>query len=148
MVDNCAACQKFRVGLRDQLTPHTRLLKPPHHRHTVGIDTLTITPPSEDGYKYIITIVNHYTHHVYLYPAKAHDSENIANALMGYIGNFRLFDELASDPGSDITSQAIKELNSWLGLRHKVSLVDVHTSNGCENTNKQLFSIFQHWSTT
>jgi hypothetical protein len=79
-----------------------------------------------------------------LYPAKAHDSENIANALMGYIGNFGLFDELASDPGSDITSQAIKELNSWLGLRHKVSLVDVHTSNGCENTNKQ---IIQHLST-
>ena len=144
MVDNCATCQKFRVGIRDQLTPHTRVLKPPHHRHTVGIDTLTITPPSEDGYKYIITMVNHYTHHVYLYPAKTHDSENIANALMGYIGNFGLFDELASDPGSDITSQAIKELNSWLGLRHKVSLVDVHTSNGCENTNKQ---IIQHLST-
>ncbi len=35
-------------------------------------------------------------------------------------------------------------LNSLLGLRHKVSLVDVRTSNGCENTIKQ---VLQHIST-
>jgi hypothetical protein len=63
---------------------------------------------------------------------------------MSYIGNFGLFDELASDPGSDIMFEAVSELNSWLGLRHKVSLVDVHTSNGCENTNK---IVLQHIST-
>ena len=144
MVDNCPTCQKFRVGMRDGLTPFTRVLKPPHHRHTVGIDTLTITPASEDGYKYIITMVNHYTHYVHLYPVKNHDANSIACALMSYIGNFGLFDELASDPGSDIMSEAVSELNSWLGLRHKVSLVDVHTSNGCENTNKL---VLQHVST-
>ena len=144
MVDNCPTCQKFRIGMRDCLTPFTRVLKPSHHRHTVGIDTLTITPASEDGYKYIITMVNHYTHYVHLYPVRNHDANSIACALMSYIGNFGLFDELASDPGSDIMSEAVSELNSWLGLRHKVSLVDVHTSNGCENTNKQ---VLQHIST-
>ena len=40
-------------------------------------------------------------------------------------------------------SKAVAELNEWLGLRHKVSLVDVHTSNGCENTNRQ---VIQHLS--
>ena len=44
MVEECATCQKFRLGLRDQLTPLARVLKPDHHRRTVGIDTLTITP--------------------------------------------------------------------------------------------------------
>lgn len=143
MVDECAVCQKFRLGLRDQLTPLARVLKPNHHRKTVGIDTLTITPESEDGYKAIVTIVNHYTHNVFLYPVKAYDSEGIANALMAFISNYGLFDELASDPGSDLMSGAVKEVNEWLGLRHVVSLVDVHTSNGCENTNKQ---IIQHLS--
>jgi hypothetical protein len=37
-------------------------------------------------------------------------------------------------------STAIKELNSWLGLKHVVSLTDVHTSNSCENTNKQIIA--------
>ena len=63
--------------------------------------------------------------------------------MMAYVSNFGLFDELASDPGSDLTSKAVAELNSWLGVRHKVSLVDVHTSNGCENTNKM---VIQHLS--
>jgi len=140
MVDECAVCQKFRLGLRDKLTPMTRVLKPSHHRRTVGVDTLTITPESADGYKAIITIVNHYTHHVFLYPVKKYDSTSLADALMQYISNYGLFDELISDPGSDLTSKAIEELNSWLGVRHVVSLVDVHTSNGCENTNKQIIN--------
>jgi hypothetical protein len=143
MVDECATCQKFRLGLRDQLSPVARVLKPPHHRCTVGIDTLTITPESEDGYKAVITVVNHYTHHVFLYPVKKYDSESLANCLMSFISNFGFFDELISDPGSDLTSNAIKEVNAWLGLRHVISLVDVHTSNGCENTNRQ---IIQHLS--
>jgi hypothetical protein len=74
---------------------------------------------------------------------KSYNSEGVANALMSYVGNFGLFDELMSDPGSDLMSSAVAELNSWLGLRHKVSLVDVHTSNGCENTNKM---VIQHIS--
>jgi hypothetical protein len=114
-----------------------------HHRSTLGIDTLSMTPVSTDGYKAIVTMVNHHTHHVHLYPVKLYDAAGVADALMSYIGNFGLFDEIASDPGSDLMAGAIKELNEWLGLRHKVSLVDVHTSNGCENTNRQ---IIQHLS--
>lgn len=59
---------------------------------------------------------------------------------MAFISNFGLFDELISDPGSDLTSKAIQEVNHWLGVRHVVSLVDVHTSNGCENTNKHIIT--------
>jgi exonuclease III len=140
MVDECAMCQKFRLSHRDKLTPLTRVLKPPHHRCTIGVDTVTITPESDSGYKAIITVVNHYTHFVFLYPVKRYDSESLANALMAFISNFGLFDELISDPGSDLTSKAIQEVNEWLGVRHVVSLVDVHTSNGCENTNKHIIT--------
>jgi hypothetical protein len=49
-----------------------------------------------------------------------------------------MFDEVYSDPGSDLTSEAVKQLNDWLGVSHKVSLVDRHESNGVEGTNKLL----------
>ncbi len=52
------------------------------------------------------------------------------------MANFALVDGIITDPGSDMMSEVVRELNEWLGLRHQVSLVDVHTSNGCENTNK------------
>ena len=33
-------------------------------------------------------------------------------------------------------SQVVKHLNDWFGIRHVVSLVDRHESNGVEGTNK------------
>ncbi len=144
MIEECPVCQKFRLGMRDQLDPIPRVLKPKHHRHTIGIDNLSITPTSADGYKGIVTIVNHFTHLVYLYPTKEFDAHSIACAIMSYISNYALVDEIISDPGSDLMSKAVKEVNDWLGIRHKVSLVDVHTSNGCENTNRL---VIQHLST-
>ena len=137
-LDECPTCQKARHKMRDNLQPFTRVLKPPHARHTIGCDTLSITPTSKDGYVGVVTIVNHFTHFVYLYPIRDHSAKELANALMSYIGNFGLVDEILSDQGSDLMSQAIADLNTWLGLRHKVALVDVHTSNGCENSNRQI----------
>jgi hypothetical protein len=43
-----------------------------------------------------------------------------------------------SDPGRNIIGRMVHELNDWLGLRHFVSLVDVHESNGVERTNKEI----------
>ena len=137
-LDECPTCQKCRHKMRDNLKPFSRVLKPPHARHTIGCDTLSITPTSGDGFVGLVTIVNHFTHFVYLYPIKNHSAKELANALMSYIGNFGLVDEIMSDQGSDLMSAAIAELNLWLGLKHKVALVDVHTSNGCENSNRQI----------
>ena len=47
-------------------------------------------------------------------------------------------DCIISDPGSDLMSQVVKHLNSWLGIRHIVSLVDRHESNGVERINSEL----------
>jgi hypothetical protein len=137
-VETCPVCQKHKQGLRDTIKPYTRVLKPESHRHTIGIDTVDITPHSEDGHQAIVTIVNHHTHYVYLHPVKTHSARDVCGALMAYIGNFGLVDEVKSDPGSDLLSKAVADLNKWLGLRHVVSLVDVHTSNGCENTNRMV----------
>lgn len=44
-----------------------------------------------------------------------------------------------SDPGSAIIATAVRALNKYLGFKNqKVSLVDRHTSNGVEGTNKQI----------
>ena len=48
------------------------------------------------------------------------------------------FEEVWSDPASDLMSETIEQLNIWLGIRHVVSLVDRHESNGVEGSNKRL----------
>ena len=49
-----------------------------------------------------------------------------------------MFDELWSDPGSNLTSEAVQLLNQWFGIRHVFSLVDRHQSNGTEGSNKAI----------
>ncbi len=137
-IQTCPTCQKERLGMVDNIRPMVKHLKPEHLHSAVGVDVLTITPADEDGNSCLIVVVNHFTKLVHLYPAKTHNATNIATALFSYISIYGLFDVLYSDPGSDIMSETVEHLNKWLGIRHKVSIVDRHQSNGVEGTNKQI----------
>jgi hypothetical protein len=70
--------------------------------------------------------------------AKTYDATTIATALFVFFCTFGLYDELWSDPGSDLMSRVVAQLNQWLGVKHVFSLVDRHQSNGVEGTNKQI----------
>ena len=140
-VSTCAICQKDRLGMTDALTPLVRVLKPEHKRSIVGIDTLTITPPDQDGYQYITVIVNHFTKLTGLYPSKTHTAVDAAQALFQYCCTFGLVDSVISDPGSEFLNEVLKHLTQWFGIRHAFSLVDRHESNGVERTNQ---SILRH----
>ncbi len=71
----------------------------------------------------------------------------MANVVMSYICNFDLIDEILSDLGSEaayVKSHTRAQRLVMTTIRHKVFLTDVHTSNGCENTNRQ---VIEHLST-
>lgn len=137
-VQTCPVCQKERLGLADQLQPVVRVLHPEHQRATVGIDNLTIVP-DKNGNENLIVLVNHFTKHVYGYPTPEHPTMiMIARAIFTYFTTFGKFDTLASDPGSDILGEVVKQVNQWLGIEHRISLTDRHTSNGVEGSNKQI----------
>ena len=154
--ERCAVCQKFRIGLRDQLPSITRHLKVPDARHTVAVDTLTISPPSHDGYKYLIVMVNLFTHIVMIHKSRERDAISIADALMHWIANRNLFRHLQHDPGSDIMSDVVQTLESYLGISDCVTLIDSPRSNGVEPTNKLILRhlntlvhdarLVTHWS--
>jgi hypothetical protein len=50
------------------------------------------------------------------------------------------FEELISDPGSDLMSATVVLLNQFLGQTKLVSIVDRHQSNGVEPTNKRILA--------
>ena len=137
-ISTCAVCQKDRLGMTDGLQPVVRHIKPPHQRSRVGVDRLTVTPPDRQGNTTLVVIVEHFTKHVAVYPAKDYTAQTLAVALFQYFTTFGVFEEVWSDPGSDLMSEMVQQLNKWLGIKHVVSLVDRHESNGVEGTNKQL----------
>ena len=137
-ISGCAICQKDRLGMTDNLQPVVRHIKPPHQRSRVGVDRLTVTPADKSGNNTLIVVVEHFTKHVAVYPAKEYTAQSLATALFQYFATFGVFEEVWSDPGSDMMADMVNQLHKWLGIKHVVSLVDRHESNGVEGTNKQL----------
>ena len=137
-IQECPQCQKDRLGMTNFIEPMVRHIKPPYARSRVGVDNLAMTPADENGNQHLIVIVCHFTKYVWGMPAKSYTAPTIASALFVYFSMFGLFDELWSDPGSDLMSEVVAQLNKWLGVKHVVSLVERHESNGVEGSNKQI----------
>ena len=138
-ITRCSICQKERLGMMNSLTPIVRHLKPAHQRSTIGIDDLTITPADTLGNKHLIVIVVHFTKLAWGHPCKECTADEVASSLLIFFSLYGRYDVIMSDPGTAIMAQGVRKLNEYLGFKeHKVSLVDRHTSNGVEGTNKQI----------
>ena len=138
-ISRCSICQKERLGMTNHLAPIVRHLKPEHQRSTIGIDDLTITPADELGNKHLIVIVVHFTKLAWGYPCAECTADNVASALMIFFSIYGRFDTVMSDPGTAIVAKGVQQLNKYLGYKeHRISIVDRHTSNGVEGTNKQI----------
>ena len=79
-----------------------------------------------------------YTKYVWATPAKEYTAHTVASALFTFFCTFGVYDELWSDPGSDLMAEVVQKLTEWMGVRRVISLVDRHESNGVEGSNKQI----------
>jgi hypothetical protein len=141
MVAECPTCQKVRIGMKYNLPEEHLHLKPKHFRQRIGIDTLQVTPRDVNGNICCVVIVEHFSKFVGIYPAKDHSAIEMAKACFLHFTRYGRFEEVYSDPGSDLTSEIIRYLHVWLGQKHVFSLVDRHESNGVEPTNKKILSL-------
>ena len=121
--------------MTDYVEPIRKHLKVDHPRKRLGYDTLSVAT-DESGYNYLDVFVDLFNHHVQLYPRKVHTAETLADNLFHYYMTFGVYDQIITDPGSDIMSQVVTQLNQWMGVEHLISLVGRHESNGVEGTNK------------
>ena len=136
-VRECPICQKLRRTGITGLPAVTLSLKPETYRSAVGIDHVSVTPADEYGNTCAILIVEHYSHFPQAYAAKDYTADTVARTLFKQFCTFGCFDVICSDPGSAFMAEVVLALNRWLGVRHKVSLVGRHESNGCEGSVKQ-----------
>ena len=92
----------------------------------------------EAGNTCLIVIVVFYTKYVWATPAKEYTAHTVASALFTFFCTFGVYDELWSDPGSDLMAEVVQKLTEWMGVKRVISLVDRHESNGVEGSNKQI----------
>jgi hypothetical protein len=137
-VRNCAICAKVRLGLAITHVPIPRHLQVPFDTRAVGWDNITMTPADDEGFQECSTFVDLTTKLTALYRRPNKSSESLVENIWQFFSTYGPYHVIHSDPGSDIMSAAVAQLNAWLGCDHRVSLVDRHESSGVENTNGRI----------
>jgi hypothetical protein len=133
--EQCVICQKTEDYIKSQLLPVVRNLRTTNPDKVMGIDYPSVVL---DKYGNVGCYVRQFFKLTYIFPVPAHDSEYAAIAIFTACVLYDAFGTLMSDPGSDLMSEAVAQVNKWFGIHHRVSLVDSHESNGVEGANKQI----------
>ena len=101
-VKNCIICQRFKgtVGLQQKWQETPPAQKP---LERVGID-LTDMVAGNQGYRYALTILDHYSRYVKFIPLKNKTSQTVVTALESYVADFGPPQSLVSDNGGEFLS--------------------------------------------
>ena len=107
-VKNCIICQQFKgtTGLQQQWQELPPVSKP---LERVSLD-LTDMVAGTQGYRYVLTMVDHYSRFVKFYPLRAKNTEGVCEKLREFILNFGPPKTILTDNGGEFASQAFRDL--------------------------------------
>ena len=115
----CPMCQKTEDYMSSQLVPIVRHLKTTNPGKFVGLDFLSILP-DKFGNVGAYVFRDHFTKFVFIFPVANHDAVSAALAIFTYCVLYGAFDVLMTDPGSELTSEAVALVNKWFGIHHRL----------------------------
>jgi len=138
LIAACPTCTKERLSMNNKIPTIRRHLHQPDRFHCIAFDWLTVTPVDDYGNSYLLVIVNLFTKITALYPSKDKEAITTATSLVHYFGTYGVVHNLHSDPGSDFTSELIKELVKYYGITQTFTIVDHPQASGVENTNQKI----------
>ncbi|XP_076060384.1 uncharacterized protein LOC143036684 [Oratosquilla oratoria] len=115
---SCDICQ--RMSNKDRVRPvplhPLPIITEPFSR--VAIDLVgPLSPPSAEGHRYILTLIDFATGFPEAVPLKEVDSISVAEALLTIFSRVGIPREILSDQGTQFTSQLIAELHKLLGVK-------------------------------
>jgi transposase InsO family protein len=107
----------------------------------VEIDFVGPLPPSKEGYRYVLVIVDVLTGYTVLRPTKTTTAQETAQALWSVISEYGTPRILQSDRGHEFVNEVIDALNTVLGIEHRLTTAYHPQGNGqVERKNKDVIS--------
>ena len=131
-IEECAICQKIKLR-----TGPMRMEEMEHHLYhldmplaSLSVDTLGPLPEDENGFSFIVVIVDNFSKFVGLYPAWSTTSKDLIGALIQWVDIFGVPKEIRSDGGSQFTSKLTDDLSALLRYKHLVVVPYRSQANG------------------
>ena len=117
----CKSCDVCQKTVNKGSVPKVPLEKMPlidKPFKRVAIDLVgPIVPPSEDGHRYILTLVDFATRYPEAVPLKNIDTETVAEALVDIFSRLGVPEEILSDLGTQFVSECMKEVTRLLSIK-------------------------------
>ena len=128
---SCDRCQRTSAKGRVRPVPLQPLpvITEPFSR--VAIDLVgPLSPPSSEGHRYILTLIDYATGFPEAVPLKEIDSVSVAEALLSIFARVGIPKEILSDNGTQFTSKLMAELHKLLGVKPSFTTPFHPSANG------------------
>jgi hypothetical protein len=105
-----------------------------HPMDRLNIDTIGPMPEDQDGFKYIIVIIDSFTRFIELYKAKDLTGTTAAQVVLQHVGRYGTPMTILSDNGTQFKNELVSALQQALQVTH-----DFHggkSKQGSQSTSK------------
>jgi hypothetical protein len=119
---SCDVCQRTLAKGRIPRVPlgSMPLIETPFER--VAVDLIgPITPVTEEGHRYILTLIDYATRYPEAVALKGIQTETVAEALVEMFSRLGVPKEILSDQGSQFVSSTMKEVSRLLSMRQLIT---------------------------
>ncbi len=120
-IRECPCCQKM-IYLKISIHAHPFTVASYEPFERVEMDTIGPLPEDEEGYKYILVIIDCFTRWVNLYPIKDTTAEECAKRMIHHVGTFGCPTQIQTDKGLQFENQLMEELFRSIGVHHLINL--------------------------
>ena len=121
VVRYCKSCDVCQKTVNKGSVPKVPLQKMPvidKPFKRMAVDLIgPISPPSEDGHRYIITLVDYATRYPEAVPLKNIDTKIVAEALVDFFSHLGIPEEIFIDLGTQFVSDCVKEVIRLLSIK-------------------------------
>lgn len=137
-IQQCSCCQKMsHIKHHIEMAPFTTASY--SIMDTISIDAIGPLPTTEDGYSYIIVIVDTFSRFVILAPARDTTANSAADAILKWCGLFGFPSKIRTDNATMFVNEIIEQLLRNIGSEHIRIHPYSHEENGIvERLNKEV----------
>ncbi len=140
--DACLTCQKLQPARKRVAARIGSIKKRPFGE--IAFDVIVLNTPDEDDNRYILTVIDNFTHAVELFPIKRASAEVVTTCLHDVLCRYGRPHQIRCDNAKAFAAQVTKQLLQRAGVKQNFCAPYSHNSNGqVENANRRVMEVLR-----
>jgi len=116
-IAECPCCQKMsQIKPAIHVPPTTLAAYAPMVK--ISMDTIGPLDEDENGFKYVLVIIDHFTRWVELYATRTVSAEEATPLLLSYFGRYGFAETVSTDGGTQFCNELVQSLLKAVGSHH------------------------------